>query len=69
MKASLTQNIEFDNEDPEVFAFTNTLNASLALPKDKLVRYDALPPRNLHSVYILREEDGLKLNLNNFLLI
>ena len=44
LEASLTQNTMSDDEDPEVVAFTNTLNASLALPKGKSVRYDPLPP-------------------------
>ena len=43
LEASLTQNIESDDEDPEVVTFTHTLNASLALPKVKSVRYDPLP--------------------------
>ena len=63
LEASLTQNTESDDEDPKVVAFTNTLNASLALPKGKSVRYDPLPPRNLHSICILREEDAPKVEL------
>ena len=63
MEASLTQNTESDDEDLEVVAFTNTLNASLALPKGKSVRYDPLPPHNLHSICILREEDAPKVEL------
>lgn len=58
LEASLTRDIDSDDEDPEVIAFTNTLNSTLALPKGKSVRYDPLPPRNLHFVCALREEDA-----------
>ena len=63
LEASLTRNTEFDDEDPEVVAFINTLNASLALPNGKSVRYDPLSPCNLHSVCILRDEDAPKVEL------
>ena len=44
LEASLTRDADSDDEDPEVIAFTKTLNSTLALPKRKSVRYDPLPP-------------------------
>ena len=63
LEVSLTRDADSDDEDPEVIAFTKTLNSTLALPKGKSVRYDPLPPRNLHSIYALREEDAPKVEL------
>ena len=50
LEASLTRDADSDDGDPEVIAFTKTLNSTLTLPKGKSVRYDPLPPQNLHSV-------------------
>ena len=63
LEASLTRDADSDDENPEVIAFTKTLNSTLTLPKGKSVRYDPLPTRNLHSVCALREEDAPKVEL------
>ena len=63
LEASLTRAADSDNEDPEVIACTNTLNATLAMPKGKSTRYEFLPPRELHSVCLLKEGDAPKVEM------
>ena len=63
LEASLTRAADSDNEDPEVIACTNTLNATLAMSKGKSTRYELLPPRELHSVCLLKEGDAPKVEM------
>ena len=63
LEASLTREPDSDNEEPEVVTCTSTLNSTLTLPKGKSIRYELLPPRELHSVCLLKEEDAPKVEL------
>ena len=63
LEASLTRAADSDNEDPEVIACTNTLNATPAMSKGKSTRYELLPPRELHSVCLLKEGDAPKVEM------
>ena len=62
MEASLIHEVDSDEEDSEVVAYTNILNAQYILPRYKSLRYEPLP-HDICLVYTLREEDAPKVEL------
>ena len=62
LEACLVREVELDEGNLEVVAYTNTINATFMLPHRQSQRYEPLP-LDLHPIYALREEDAPKVKM------
>ena len=62
MEACLVQEVEPDEGNLEVVAFTNTINATHVLPQHLSQKYEPLA-LDSHPIYTLREEDAPKVKI------